>query len=404
MHFRTDQGVKIQKLFETLAPLLVEANIVFSSKGIHLKSLAPMLFAGFELKAANLDEYHFDADAAASIAQPRSGDGDGEDATQLIAGVNFPTLFKYFKTVTQNDAVAMQITKAGYEAAVPVLFVHIITATMTYSYRYNLLAIDEVGFEIPDQKFDTVVRVSSVAFLRALRSCEQVGDAVQIMSRATKDQKSAVVYIICEGMQSDLQVTISATDEEASDEDEPDAFSTSDKRERYSLKFLNYMAKATSLNNTVQLFLVPKYAIVVRYRVGKMGHLEFALPQKIEESDVTISDFDGSTDSSVTTAPRRKLPFEDDSHNLSDVLVHKSKRPRTSAGDHVGVSRAKPRQRKRTHQQQKQHQPQQQHHDGLLAEPDDGDEPVVSDAESADHHDDNNNNDDDDDDDEHRHF
>jgi proliferating cell nuclear antigen PCNA len=311
MHFRTDQGVKIQKLFETLAPLLVDGNIVFSQKGIELKSLANNLYASFELKAENLDEYSC------------------KDRFQC--GVNFPILFKYFKTVTQNDAVALQLTREGFDSKKPVMFVHIITSTMTYSYRYSLLAIDEVGFEVPEQRFDTVVRISSVAFLRALRSCEQVGDAVQIMSKATNaGSKSRVaVYIVCEGMQSDLQVTISPTDEEPTTGDAQDVFNTSDKRERYYLKLLNYIAKATSLSNTVQLFLAPAYALLIRYRVGKLGHVTFGVPPKKVDSSFTVGDIDGSTDCSVTTASKRRLPYSTDSCLLSEVLVRK--RPRKTA-------------------------------------------------------------------------
>lgn len=304
MHFRTDQGVKIQKLFETMAPLVVEANIVFNPKGITLNSLASMIFANFELKAENMDQYKCDR--------------------EFVCGVNFPVLFKYFKTVTQNDAVAIQITQEGFNATNPVMFVHVITATMTYSYRYKLLALDEVPFEVPEKEFDTIVRISSVAFLRALRSCEQVGDTVQVMSRAfvDKDNKPQIaVYVVCEGLQSDLQVTISSVDEKPSKGEAPDVMNTSDKREKYNLKFMNYIAKATSLNSTVQLFLATQYAMMARYRVGKLGHVTFAIPPKLKESEITVHDIDGSTDAAVTTASKRKLPLYDDSHPLPEVLV-----------------------------------------------------------------------------------
>ena len=314
MLFKTEQGVKIQKLFETLAPLLVEGNIIFNKSGIKLNSITSWLFANFQLKAENLDEYRCEG--------------------EYVAGVNFPTLFKYFKTVTQNDAIAIQLTQEGFNAATPVLFVHIITSSMTYSYRYSLLAIDEVPFNVPPQIYDTVVRISSVAFLRALRSCEQVGEAVQILSRATPvrdgdEGNRVVVYIVCEGLQSSLQVTISASEEEATADDEPDVSNTSDKKDRYSLKSLNYIAKATSLNSTVQLFLAKEYALIIRYRVGKLGYVTFGLPPRNDDSNITLDDIDGYNPSATTAMmAKRKLMVQEDSRPLHHVFANKRTRTR----------------------------------------------------------------------------
>ena len=351
MHFKTEQGVKIQKLFETLAPLLVEGNIIFSKSGIKLNSITSSLFANFELKAENLDEYRCEG--------------------EYVAGVNFPTLFKYFKTVTQNDAIAIQLTQEGFNAATPVLFVHIITSSMTYSYRYSLLAIDEVPFNVPPQKYDTVVRISSVAFLRALRSCEQVGESVQILSRATPASDdiasgenenrapSVVVYIVCEGLQSSLQVTISASNEEPAADDEPDVSNTSDKKEMYSLKFLNYIAKATSLNSTVQLFLAKEYALIIRYRVGKLGHVTFGMPPRYDESNITLNDIDGYNPSATTAlTAKRKLMVQEDARPLHHVFANKKTRVQTPT---ARPATATTQQQYDDHPDEEQHQDEEQH-------------------------------------------
>lgn len=306
VHFRTDQGVKIQKLFETLAPLLVEENLVFNKNGIEMRSLSGVLYATFQLKAQNMNQYKCDR--------------------EVVTGVSLPMLFKYFKAITQNDAVAIQITQESIEAAVPHMFVHICTGSVTYSYRYTLLSLDHVPFDVPEKEFDSIVRINSGAFLRALRSCEQVGECIQIMSKVNTNeegQEQVAVYIVCEGMLSDLQVTITSEENTPTAEDVADVMNTSDKRERYSLKSLNYIAKATSLNNTVQLFLATDYALIVRYRVGKLGHLTFGLPPKFESSDITIADIDGSTDASHITSSKRKLPLHDDSHPLPEVFLRK---------------------------------------------------------------------------------
>lgn len=279
MHFRTARGIKIQKLFEIISPLLVEGNLIFDKDGIHLGTLTLTLYCQFHLKADALDEYKCDG--------------------TYQCGVHFGTIFRYLKSVAQDDAVSFQLTKNGHSVcASPFLYVHIITSTVTYTYRYRQMDIEDESCEVPHADFETVVRIPSVELLRALRSCEQVpGDAVQFLARRTPT--SSTLYVVCDTELNDLQITIHTQHTSASstlvesagvgvgdDARFESVVSSSDKPDLYSLKHLSYIAKAACLSPTVTILLKSDYALVLRYRVGTFGYVTFALaPRRTDDVD-----------------------------------------------------------------------------------------------------------------------
>ncbi len=57
------------------------------------------------------------------------------------------------------------------------------------------------------------------------------------------------------------------------------------KRERYSVKYLLLIAKATSMSTSVTLLLAKDYVLVLRYKVGTLGNITFCLAQQIDTEE-----------------------------------------------------------------------------------------------------------------------
>ena len=261
VHLRTSQSVKIRTLIETINPILVEGSISFDEKGMHLSGVNQIILCDLTIRANDVEEF------ACNNKQQIS--------------INFDVLYSCLSSVSQDESICFQITKAGMDAIVPFLSVFIISGDgneYVFDFKVTLLALTKESFDIPETNFKSVVSIPSQAFHRVLRACDKRGSNVQICTRYQGKHENFIIFHT-HGDNSDLTFHM-----KVHVADDPWVDNTCLKTDRYSLKYLLLVSKATSMSNYVTLFLAPDFVLAVKYCIGTIGSVTFCLAPLVDKS------------------------------------------------------------------------------------------------------------------------
>eukprot|EP00899_Mesostigma_viride_P010603 jgi/Mesvir1/19544/Mv18064-RA.1 len=251
MEFRTVQGSSIKLLVEALKELTNDVNFYFGSDGVRITAFDNAHCALFHvlLEADKIEEY--------VCTKP------------CTVGISLVNMFKLIKNVGVSDELEMKLDAASMD----VMEIHISNADKSarWSYKMKLLDIDEQSLSIPEKQYMTLVTMASSEFQKICRDLSIVSDNVRI--KCTGED----IVFACEGDIGSCVLEIGKTFPNMKVETgEDDAID-----EEFSLRYLCTFAKAGGLCNSVNLFLSPEYPIIVKYRVGDLGTLLYALAPKI---------------------------------------------------------------------------------------------------------------------------
>eukprot|EP00455_Lapot_gusevi_P022735 TRINITY_DN2369_c0_g1_i10.p1 TRINITY_DN2369_c0_g1~~TRINITY_DN2369_c0_g1_i10.p1 ORF type:complete len:325 (+),score=34.83 TRINITY_DN2369_c0_g1_i10:466-1440(+) len=291
VHFCTTQSVKLRILFETLNPLLVEGNIIFSPTGMRLSTMSSMVYCFLRLDADKIESYHC--------------------KEETVLGVNFEHMFSYLKDCNQSDVICFQVTEASLSKPVPEFNIYISNHEEQYIYEYQckLIHIEEKIWASPPRDIDRIVTMPASSFQRILRCCIKQGDHVQIMADGGGVHGN-YIYFVTKGDNVVLRITCgyaSSGDKQSANPADPgfEPLSGStyldqpcDKRDRYSLKYLSLITKATNMSANVRLYLASDYVLIVSYNVGTLGSIYFCLVGSDEESNIDLESVRGNIEMS----------------------------------------------------------------------------------------------------------
>lgn len=262
VHLRTTESVKVRGLFETLNPILIEGNIEFNEKGMVIQGINLIILCDMIIRAEDVEDYVCNANQRISI--------------------NFDTLHQCLSSVGQDEAICFQITEASINAMVPYMSVFIMNNSAgdeyVFAYKVTLLALEKESFEVPATDFRSVVSIPSSSFQRVLRCCEKSGSFVQITTRNQAVDQNYIIFTTT-GDVADLSFHMKY---------QVDAKTWTDtscpKLDRYSLKYISLITKATSLSNFVTLYLAPSFVLAVRYNIGTIGEITFCLAPQFDQA------------------------------------------------------------------------------------------------------------------------
>jgi proliferating cell nuclear antigen len=137
----------------------------------------------------------------------------------------------------------------------------------------KLLDVDSEEISIPDVEFDSVITMPSTYFQRLCR------DALNIADHMTMCSSDGRLTLSCSGDFARQETVIGQTDAGM-------AISTNGAmvQGRFSLKFLSLFCKASSLCNTLELYLKESFPLIMRYNVASLGELKFVLAPSVDEA------------------------------------------------------------------------------------------------------------------------
>ena len=192
----------------------------------------------------------------------------------LISGVNMTTMNKILRCSAANDIITLQAIERAD------------TLTFTFEsenqekvadYEMKLMNLDQEHLGIPDTDYACVVKMPSQEFQKIIKDLCQFGENVVItctkqgIQFATAGDIGSANIKLCQ----------------CSNADEPEKDVIIDMTEpvtlSFSLRYLNLFAKATPLSPRVILSLSPDVPLVVEYKIGDIGYVQYFLAPKIDE-------------------------------------------------------------------------------------------------------------------------
>ena len=256
MELRTIQASIIKNLFESIREILVDINIVFTADSIHCTSIDGNKCAcvHFRLEMARFEQY---------VCKEES----------IVVGVNMFSLHKLIKPITNGDTITMRILK-NQRYKLYIIIENVDKHTKTTSIL-KLLDLDQAILSIPDIVFDNIVTIPCVDFQRHCKDMMTVSDKVTLLC----NEKAFVMK--CSGDFADLIIEI----ERGQTNETQTIQSTSG---TFSLKYVNLFIKSSSLCSNVEIYLKKGYPLILVYRIGSLGKVQFVLAPINDEEDDNV--------------------------------------------------------------------------------------------------------------------
>ena len=248
VYLHTIQSLPLRYLIESLKEVLNDCNLVFEPTGVRIVSIdathSTIVFV--RLEAAKFEAY--------------------QCAQKVVAGVNMHSLHKLIKAVSSYDAVTWWIASdSPYELNIRVDNKE---KNVVFESRLKLLDLDQETINIPSVRFDSVIAMPSADLQRYCRDLYIVSDRIRLTSTAGAFELAAVgdfaAHKITVRERSSGAVFVPS---------KPNATSTG----VFSLKFMTMFCKTTNLCQTVEILLRDQYPLIMVYRVGDMGKLQYCL-------------------------------------------------------------------------------------------------------------------------------
>lgn len=247
----------IRTLFESLKEILTDVNIIFSPSG--MKIVAIDTGSKSALVHVKLD------------AEKIQKNGSYYCNSQITIGVNMGNLFRLVKTVTKNDIISFFIEQ-NYTNKLCIRIENSSKNSVT-NFKLQLLDIDEDEIIVPEIDFIAVITIPSQDFQKYCRDMSGLSDTLEIRSVSNQ------FCLSCKGDFASQEIVISESDSGKIDFDNTKGEDII--QGRFSLKFLNYFAKATNLCSSIQMFLNNNSPLLLEYAIANLGSMKFVLAQKI---------------------------------------------------------------------------------------------------------------------------
>lgn len=258
VNIQTVQGTSIKVLFDSLRDILTDVNIHFTKETMWLKAMdsSHVALIYLCLEGENFETYVC-------------------NANDVVCGVNMTSLSKLIKTITPQDTVSFKV-RAGSPDKMEICISNSAKNSQSISVL-NLLDINEDTYDVPDVKYDSVIKIPSNDFQKNCRDLSSIGETVRITSKSTELRFEAkgdfATQCIVMGVSGESGIIQSS-------------HGGKDVTEEFSLKYLNMFTKSTNLGSIVELYFANNRPMIALYKVGNLGRIQYALAPKISEDDL----------------------------------------------------------------------------------------------------------------------
>lgn len=263
VHLETTQGKQLATMCEILGILIVDGNLVFEPDGLFIREVSACTLVNERLPSSGFEEY---------VCTERT-----------VCGVNFAQLFGVLMSTSGDDVLCMQVTKASLNHGQPELHIYRISENGCTRCALKLLVVEEKFYEPPAKEFDTVASLPSLDMRRVVVEHKKCGDYIQILfSRGN-------LFFVSTGDECDLFTNVGAVELDVDSSSPAQSLhKASDKRDRYSLRYLEIILKASSISKYAVLLLAPDYPLVMRFAVGTLGEVTFAMAANVDASKIGL--------------------------------------------------------------------------------------------------------------------
>jgi len=194
----------------------------------------------------------------------------------VALGLNMESLSKLMKCANNDDAITIKAD--GENSDTLNLMFESPKREKISDYEMKLIDIDQEHLGIPDTDYVCVVRMPSAEFQRICRDLSQIGDTVVIC--CTKEG----IKFSSGGDLGSGNITLSQN-KSADDQDTVSIEMKEPITLNFSLRYLNFFTKATSLSSYITLSMAPAVPLVCEYNIENLGHIRFYLAPKLDDDD-----------------------------------------------------------------------------------------------------------------------
>lgn len=251
MYLKSIQGGAIRTLCEVLKDIVHDVLLQFDSTGVSMLYMdgAGCVLINMKLHAENFEEFHC------------SG--------KYTAGLNMLSLFRLIRTTGSHDTVTLYLVP-GCSDELGITIQNSEKKSMT-DFRLKLLEVDTQEVLIPDVEFDAIITMPSAYFQRLCR------DASNIATHMTIKSQGGTLVLSCEGDFARQETVIGQADAGMSIVASPTMAEN-----KFSLKFLTLLCKASGLCNTFELYLKESFPLVMKCNVASLGEIKFLLAPSLD--------------------------------------------------------------------------------------------------------------------------
>jgi proliferating cell nuclear antigen len=247
LHVHTIQSAAFRYMVESLKEVVNDGNLICDHTGMRLVSIdaSHSTIVFMRLESGKFETYHCQG--------------------RVVVGVNVHSLYKLVKSVTSADVLTIFVAHdAPYELQIRVENKE---KNVTVQSKLKMLDIDQDSISIPPVTYDSLIAMPSADLQRYCRDLLIVSDKIRLTSRDGALELAAVgdfaSHSITVRERPSGNVFVPVRGEASTGV--------------FSLRFLSMFAKATSLSQTVEILLKDDYPLILVYRVGDMGKLQYCL-------------------------------------------------------------------------------------------------------------------------------
>lgn len=249
IYIQTIQGNSIKTLVEGLKDVLIEINFEVDEDGIKVKALNPSqsVFVFLKLDASKFNTY---------VCKQKQ-----------IWSIYMPDFHKFLKTMGRDDVLTLTQNKNQTEKIN--IFIDNSEKSLQTKYSLNLYDINIESYDVPPQKFSSIITIPSQEFQKICRDMAVLSDKVEITSLKN------LLTFYCKGDIGECTKTIGGSIIEQENGEIVHG--------KFSLNHLVQITKFTSLCNSIELKFKKKYPLVIKYTCAALGELTIALAPKVDD-------------------------------------------------------------------------------------------------------------------------
>lgn len=258
LYLKTVQSNAIKTLFEVLKEILHDVNIFFDENGMRIMTVdgSHVALIHLFLEASNFEEY--------TCKRP------------LHLGVNMTNMFKLLKTATNQDTMVFFMEDdIRFELGIQIENAEKRTKT---TFTLKLLDVDIEALKVPEIEFDSVITMPSLYFQRLCKDMSNISDTLSITSHQNQ------IVLSCKGdfasQETVIEDNVNMIEGMSFNQTSSELVSGA-----YHLKYLVLFNKASSLCNTMEIFMKNNYPLILKYKVANLGELRLCLAPKVEDDD-----------------------------------------------------------------------------------------------------------------------
>jgi proliferating cell nuclear antigen len=247
LDIKTVQASSFKILIEALKELLNDTCIEFDETGMKIMSMDTLHIVLVHLKLdANKFEHYY-------------------CKNKISIGVNMLNLHKLIKTINSTDTLTLFMDEVDINhLGIKIENGEKNTKTI---YKLNLMDLDDPQISIDPTNFNSVITLPSTDFQKICRDMSNVSDLVEI-----KNIQNQLIFN-CKGDFCSQETILSDTEGNSISKDNNDTIVQG----VFKLKYLVLFTKCTNLCNTIELYLMNDYPLIVKYNVASLGEIKLAI-------------------------------------------------------------------------------------------------------------------------------